>query len=192
MNEVIDVLLKRRSVRRFLKDAVPREFVNQILQTASWAPSSMNSQPWHFSVIENQGLLDTISFLSNEIRVEMGVVHPVLDVDADSPDAHVFYKAPVVIVVSGKKNTLSSDPNVDCAIAAFSAFISATSLGLGACLVDLYNNFGKIVEAPSMIGLNEEYMPYYGIAIGYRDESFSIMAPPRKTDNISFLGNEGR
>ena len=187
MNDVIKTLLNRRSIRRYLKDAIPQEKLDTILKAASWSPSSMNSQPWHFTVIHNQIILDEISRIANKIRVETGMIDEILDVDADSPDAHVFYKAPTVIVVSGRDDTLSPNPNVDCALAAFSAFVAATSLGLGACIVDLYNSFGTIEDAHEMLDLSSNYMPYYGVVLGYRDENFPVMVPARKTDNITYF-----
>ncbi len=46
-----DFLRSRRSVRRFLEREVPREVVERILETASWAPSAHNRQPWRFAVL---------------------------------------------------------------------------------------------------------------------------------------------
>ncbi len=41
----------RRSVRRFLAQDVPRELLERILETATWAPSSHNRQPCRFVVL---------------------------------------------------------------------------------------------------------------------------------------------
>jgi coenzyme F420-0:L-glutamate ligase / coenzyme F420-1:gamma-L-glutamate ligase len=46
-----EFLRTRRSVRRFLEQEVPRELVERILETASWAPSAHNRQPWRFAVL---------------------------------------------------------------------------------------------------------------------------------------------
>ena len=189
MNQVLEVLNKRRSIRRYLKEPIPPEMVEAILNAVIWSPSSMNSQPWHFTVIDNQDVLDELSRRANEVRVESGMAHDLLNVDADSPDAHVFYKAPMVIVVSGRNDTLSPEPNVDCALSAFCGVIAATSLGLGSCIVDLYNSLGTLPDAPQILGLSDNYMPYYGIVLGYRDESFPVMAPSRKSGTVTFWEN---
>lgn len=44
-------LRSRRSVRRFLQEPVPRELLDRILETATWAPSSHNRQPWRFAIL---------------------------------------------------------------------------------------------------------------------------------------------
>ncbi len=46
-------LRTRRSVRRFLDDPVPESVIRQILETACWAPSAHNRQPWRFAVLSS-------------------------------------------------------------------------------------------------------------------------------------------
>ncbi len=42
---------ERRSIRGYLKKPVPKEVIDEIITLAKGAPSSMNTQPWHFHVI---------------------------------------------------------------------------------------------------------------------------------------------
>jgi coenzyme F420-0:L-glutamate ligase / coenzyme F420-1:gamma-L-glutamate ligase len=44
-------LRSRRSVRRFKPDPVPAPVIERILETAAFAPSAHNLQPWRFAVI---------------------------------------------------------------------------------------------------------------------------------------------
>ncbi len=46
-----DVVKQRRSIRGYKPDPVPREVIQDVLELAIRAPSSMNTQPWHFHVI---------------------------------------------------------------------------------------------------------------------------------------------
>jgi len=46
-----EVVLKRRSTRKFKDDAVPPEALNRILEAGRWAPSAANLQPWRFIVV---------------------------------------------------------------------------------------------------------------------------------------------
>ncbi len=46
-----DVILGRRSIRGYKPDPVPRALIEDILALAMRAPSSMNTQPYHFYVI---------------------------------------------------------------------------------------------------------------------------------------------
>lgn len=51
-----DFMSSRRSVRGYLKDPVPPELITEIIDTACLAPSSMNTQPWHFYVVTGEPL----------------------------------------------------------------------------------------------------------------------------------------
>jgi nitroreductase len=44
---------RRRTVRDFSNEPVPREIIENCLRAAGTAPSGANRQPWHFSVVSN-------------------------------------------------------------------------------------------------------------------------------------------
>ena len=48
---VMDALLSRRSVRRYLDREVPEEALERVLEAARWAPSPHGRQPWRFAVL---------------------------------------------------------------------------------------------------------------------------------------------
>ena len=51
-----EVVLSRRSIRGYKADPVPRALVEEIIELAMRAPSSMNTQPWNFYVITGKPL----------------------------------------------------------------------------------------------------------------------------------------
>jgi nitroreductase len=51
-----DVVLGRRSIRGFLDKPVPRPLIEEVLGLAMRAPSSLNTQPWNFSVVTGEPL----------------------------------------------------------------------------------------------------------------------------------------
>ncbi len=51
-----EVVLGRRSIRGFKPDPVPMELLKEILTLAMRAPSSMNTQPWNFTVVTGEPL----------------------------------------------------------------------------------------------------------------------------------------
>ena len=57
--EFDDVLLSRRSIRGYKQEAVPKKVIEEVLELAVRAPSSMNTQPWHLYVITGD-ILDKI------------------------------------------------------------------------------------------------------------------------------------
>ena len=77
--EFDDVILGRRSIRGYLDRPVPRELIEEVLALAIRAPSSMNTQPWHFHVITGEPLA----------RIRAGNTERIL---AGEPDSREFRK----------------------------------------------------------------------------------------------------
>jgi nitroreductase len=59
--KVIDTILKRRSVREFTDKPVSKEDINTIMNSARWAPSGLNNQPWRFIVIQDPETIKKLS-----------------------------------------------------------------------------------------------------------------------------------
>jgi nitroreductase len=74
-----DVIMGRRSIRGYLDKPVPRELIEEVLTLAIRAPSSMNTQPWHFHVITGEPLA----------RIRAGNTERIL---AGEPDSREFRK----------------------------------------------------------------------------------------------------
>ena len=52
----IDIILSRRSVRKFCNQVVSEDVLNNILEAGRLSPSATNNQPWHFVVVrDNKG-----------------------------------------------------------------------------------------------------------------------------------------
>ena len=51
-----DIVHERRSIRGYQQKPIPRELIEEIIDLAKRAPSSMNTQPWHFHVITGEPL----------------------------------------------------------------------------------------------------------------------------------------
>ncbi len=49
--DVIEAIKTRRSIRGYKPDPVPKEVLEEILETAIRSPSSMNTHPWEFTVV---------------------------------------------------------------------------------------------------------------------------------------------
>ncbi len=57
--DVIEAIKSRKSIRGYKPEPVPREIIKEILEVASRAPSSVNTQPWEFTVVAGD-ILDSI------------------------------------------------------------------------------------------------------------------------------------
>lgn len=63
--DVLEAIQKRRSIRGFKPDPVPKEILEEMLRAAVRAPSAMNTQPWEFMVLSGD-VLDQVKQLNVE------------------------------------------------------------------------------------------------------------------------------
>ncbi|HUV73906.1 MAG TPA: nitroreductase family protein [Anaerolineae bacterium] len=110
MEQVLDVIRKRRTVRAFTDEEVTDEQVETILQMAMYAPTYMNRQPWHFVVVRDKELQKSLG--------ETLGVRPYIQ------------QASAVIAVYGDPN-ISNTWDLDGCAAIENMLIAATALGLG-------------------------------------------------------------
>ena len=61
---VMDVIYKRRSVRKFTDEPVSEEDIKYILEAGRWAPSGENSQGWRFIVIKDKEIIQKLGEIS--------------------------------------------------------------------------------------------------------------------------------
>ena len=65
---MIDRMRTVRQIRQYATEQVPEDVVKQLLRVAQWTGSSRNTQPWHFVVVTDKGLLRRISELRTPIN----------------------------------------------------------------------------------------------------------------------------
>lgn len=58
---LVDVILSRRSVRRYDRKAIPKDVLDKILEAGRQAPSAGNRQPWHFIVVTDEEIKKELS-----------------------------------------------------------------------------------------------------------------------------------
>ncbi len=58
--DVYECIRSRRTVRDYKPDPIPPEALYKILQAARWAPSSSNTQKWHFIVVQDRDMLTSL------------------------------------------------------------------------------------------------------------------------------------
>lgn len=120
MNEVMNALLKRRSIRKYEDKIVPDDLIQQIVEAGLYAPSSMGRQNAKIVVITNKALRDELSKVNNEI--------------GGWPEGNdPFYGAPVVLLVLAKKG--EGKEKYDGSLVMGNLMLAAYSLGLGSCWI---------------------------------------------------------
>jgi nitroreductase len=115
MNDVLQAIRARRSVRQFASDPITREQVEAVLEAGRWAPSGKNTQPWRFVVVE-----------SLEKREELAAL---------APQGGMVAAAPVTLAVlldrSAGYDTLKDAQGIGATIE--NILLAVHALDLGAC-----------------------------------------------------------
>lgn len=100
--EVIEAIRSRRSIRGFKPDPVPREVLEELLETCRWAPSSRNTQPWELAIVWGKVMEEIKARFREKDKagVEFNPDIPILDLPEpylqramevrDSIDSHQF------------------------------------------------------------------------------------------------------
>ncbi len=151
----LQLLQKRRSIRRFSEKPVEKEKVDYLVECMLRSPSSRSLNPWEFIVVDDKKLLETLS-------------------QAKPHGASFLKNAPLAIVVC-------ADPDKcdvwveDCSIASMLVHLGAADLGLGSCWIQLRlrehaSGDSASKHAAELLGLQEGMEVEAIIAIGYPDE----------------------
>src|SRR6266705_1914186 len=64
--DVYECILTRQTVRGFKHDPVHDAIVHKILRAGRWAPSSSNSQPWHFVVVRDRKTIAALGRIATQ------------------------------------------------------------------------------------------------------------------------------
>lgn len=177
MNETLRIIRERRSVRFFKNDPVPEEALSAIVDAGIWAPTGMNKQDRHFTVIRDKSILGRMDALT-QAKAPDPVRSRLVERNNGGPDISVHYHAPVLIIVSGSESS--------CAIAAENICIAAQSLGIGSCMLGLVSILFENDSALARdLKIPDDMPPRLGVALGYA--SRQMPAPERIAGKVTYL-----
>jgi len=186
MNTVIENIKSRRSVRSYKPDAIKPEHLSAVLEAATWAPSGHNDQSWHFTVIRNREFIDLISRKTKELFAA-SADKKFSDLGKNQ-NLHLLYNAPVVVVVSYRKDAVT--PQIDCCAAIENMLLAAESLDIGSCWIGLpYHLFSNPAAGNDVVAklkLPEGYEPVHCVSLGYKTGP-NPKPPSRKDGAINFI-----
>ena len=197
MNDFLELIKTRRSIRRFLDEPVAQEDVMKMLEAAHFAPSASNSLPWRFVVIRDGKLLDRMSqtirdflepFAEKMTEDEAGRLRSYLHYYT------FFNQAPVVIAVLGmayssrttallsKYGELPEAQVVDAGQQSLGACIqnlllAAHALGYGTCWMT-----GPMVVQAELESLLDVAEPWHVVALIPVGRPAVDPTPPPRTD----------
>jgi nitroreductase len=182
-NEVLETIKSRRSVRGYTSQEVAEEDLLTILDAATYAPSGMNDQTWHFTAVQDAVKLEELNRRIRGAFAKSDVKH--LQERGHNESYCCYYHAPVLIIVSNKNEHLWAGQ--DCAAALQNIFLAATSLAIASCWV---NQLGSTCDDPEVrtfltsLGVPEDHKVYGCAALGYADGS-PLKVKVRKEATIS-------
>lgn len=188
MNEVLNTIRTRRSVRVYTEQQVPTEALNQILEAATYAPSGMNYQTWHFTAVRDAALL---AELNEKVKGAFAKSdNPLWQERGHSATYCCYYHAPTLILVSGKADNVLSP--FDCACALQNIFLAATSLGIASCWI---NQPGQTCDDPDFrafltekLGVPADYKIYGCAALGYAPADAPLKEKKLKEGTVTVVG----
>jgi nitroreductase len=153
MNEVLNTIKNRRTIRKFKPYAIDDEMLQVILEAGRWAPSFSNLQPWRFIVIRDQGLKNLLDKAARESVLHLGI-----------------NEAPVVILVCVDRRIDPLHAIEAGAAATQNMTLAAHSLGLGAGWIGIWGTEAE-VSIQKIFELPETVRAVSLLPIGVPDES---------------------
>ncbi|AWB11079.1 Nitroreductase [Thermodesulfobium acidiphilum] len=203
--DFINILLDRRSHRKFLPDPVPKEDIEKIIYIATMSPSATNSQPWEYIAVYDNSLKEE---LANAVLKKLEFLASTLDKEKDTRQIKLiskssfyftfFKEAPVVIFAIAKpyKSVMDfineyfveeDEPSFayEASIQSVSASIlqlqiAAHILGYGSCWMTAPNIARK--EMGKILGIQEADRIVATIPLG-KPAIKDLAAPRRKSVN---------
>lgn len=147
MEDILEQIRSRRSVREFGAEEVTDDMVDNLLEAARWAPSGLNNQPWKFVVVKDTGTIKEISCCTKYKNVVAG--------------------APLLIAVYLDKGKMYNYVKDVQAIGACiqNMLLVAHDKGLGAVWIgEILNRAGEVDE---ILGAGEMFELMAVVAIGH-------------------------
>lgn len=144
----MEAIVKRRSIRRYRPEPVPRDLIEKLLSVAIWSPSAHNRQPWRFAVVQSEDQkIQLAQQMGARLRRDLEADHAPQEIIA--ADVNRSYEritsAPVLIVLCLSMVDMDqySDPQRNAheyimavqstAMAGQNLLLAAHEVGLGAC-----------------------------------------------------------
>ena len=155
MKDFHQLLLNRRSYRKYKEQELKAEDVKLILEAALVSPSSKSTMGWEFIVVEEKETLEKLSLCKEHGARPIACCKLAVVVTADTTKSDVWIE--------------------DASIASIIMQLQAADLGLGSCWIQVRERFtadGVSSEeyVREMFGIPEQYAVLSVISFGYKDE----------------------
>ena len=171
MNTAIKAIYDRRSIRKYRKQQISREELEQVLQAGVCAPTARNCQSPIIVAVQNEEDIALMSRLNAKV---MGT------------DNDPFYGAPTVLVVLAESS--SAFAVQDGSLVMGNLMNAASALGLGSCWINRAKEVFDSAEGKALLkkwGIEGEYTGIGNCILGYADEA--PLMKPRKENYVYYV-----
>lgn len=176
MNETLENIYTRRSVKKYKDEQIPQEKLELILKAGEYAANGMGAQSPIMIVVQNKETIETLRKLNLRAMGKEG------------ENIDPFYGAPTVVCVLANKNIMTYVEDGSLVIG--NMMIAAHSLGIDSCWIHRAKQAFETPEGKEIIkkaGYDpEEYVGIGHCILGYRDCNYPV-EKPRKADYISYI-----
>lgn len=177
----------RRAVREFTSAPVERNLIEHLIDAAIQAPSAVDAQPWHFTVVTDRALLEHIAAAAKlHMATLLGSradLEPRLRQHLEAPEFQIFYHAPALVVISAAGKDWAVE---NASLAAQNFMLAAHAAGLGTCWIGFAQHWLGTQAGRSAIDLTEDVTPVAPIILGHKAREPAAVA--RKPAHIRWIG----
>jgi len=145
---VIKEIANRRSVREYKIDAIPEEYIIEIIKAGQFAPSARHNLAIEFVVVKNQETKNRIFEIVGQ----------------------EFIKQAAVLIIPATDTTKTNCPVEDLSVASENMFLQATALGLGSVWKAIKKEFNEEEKIKKLLGIPQQFKAVNIIPVGYPKE----------------------
>jgi nitroreductase len=182
MDETLQTIHARRSIRSYKADPLSREQLETIVSAGKAAASGMNRQPYHITVVTSPEALDSLKELARSEAMK----GPMAD-RAKDPSFNPTYGAPAMILVSADETLPTAQ--FDATLVMGNMFLGARALGIGSCWLFLFGVMAGTPDAKAVyakLGVPEGYKVVVGASFGYPAAEWPA-AREKRADNVNYV-----
>jgi len=180
--EVFRCIRTRRTVRDFTPDPVPDAVIHKIIQAARWAPSSSNTQPWHFIVVRERDTIAALGRICTQgafIGAAPLAIAIAMEVERSSVSMSVADITPTTLYQHAIAMEWALRPHLlDAGRALQQMELVAWDEGLGTCFVGIRGEQQREVE--TLLGIPDDLELVTVLPFGYRIARPPGAGTPRK------------
>ena len=184
-NDTVRSIMERRSIRKYKPKQITEKELDCIVECGLNAPSAVNSQNWHFTVIQDAEL---ISWMDNKIKEYLPprFVSSYKERNGGREDFNMFYNAPTLILISGDAKDSWTESN--CGYAVQNMCLAAQSVGVASIIIGVTRFMFNGPDADTYakeLGVPDGYRPLYTVCFGYGD--MDPVVPERIQGRVNYI-----